>query len=96
MPKLIIKAYDALIHSEWYDEGCNVLIGVVDDNLPQEAYDADWWADEKIYYYLTNEEFAELKAGDVLNDGEDFTVTEIDKENPSIFEVEYDLENVSD
>jgi hypothetical protein len=35
-----------------------------------------------------------LKAGDVLNDGEDFTIVEIDKDNPTIFEVNYELEGV--
>jgi hypothetical protein len=36
-----------------------------------------------------------LKIGDVLNDGEDFTILEIDKENPHIFEVEYETEDAN-
>ena len=35
---------------------------------------------------------ADLKVGDVLNDGEDFTIVAIDKENPQIIEIEYELE----
>ena len=88
MEQFVIKGYDATIHNDWYEGGCDVLIGVIPDGLPQEAYDEDWWADEKIYYYLTEEEFAALKEGDVLNDGEDFTVTKIDKTNPTIFKID--------
>jgi hypothetical protein len=31
-----------------------------------------------------------MKAGDVFNDGEDFTIVEINKENPEIFEFDYE------
>jgi hypothetical protein len=92
MPTLKIKAYDAVIHNEWYEDGASVLIGVVDGDHPEEAY---WgWLDEKVYFYLDPEEMANLKVGDVLNDGEDFTIVEIDKDNPTIFEVNYELEGV--
>lgn len=91
MPKILIKAYDTVIQNEWYEDGASVLIGVADrDDHPEEAF---WgWADEKIYFYLDPEEMANLKVGDVLNDGEDFTIVEIDKDNPHIYEVEYELE----
>ena len=87
MKQFDIKGYDATIHNDWYEGGCDVLIGVIPDGLPQDAYNEDWWADEKIYYYLTESEFASLKAGDVLNDGEDFTVTQLDKTDPTIFKI---------
>lgn len=92
MPTIKIKAYDAVIRNEWYENGASVLIGVVDGDHPEEAY---WgWLDEKVYFYLDPEEMANLKVGDVLNDGEDFTIVEIDKDNPTIFEVNYELEGV--
>jgi hypothetical protein len=90
MPKMEIKAYEVKIKSEWYDEGAYVLIGVEDEGHPDYAV----WeshADERIYFYVSAEEMANLKVGDVLNDGEDFTILEIDPE-PTIYEVEYSLE----
>ncbi len=92
MPKIIIKAYDTVIHNEWYEDGASVLIGVIEEGHPEDAY-YDNWADEKIYFYLTEEEMRSLKVGDVLNDGEDFTIVEIDKDNPCIFDVEYGEES---
>ncbi len=92
MPKIIIKAYDTVIHNEWYEDGASVLIGVIEKGHPEDAY-YDNWADEKIYFYLTEEEMRSLKVGDVLNDGEDFTIVEIDKDNPCIFDVEYGEES---
>jgi hypothetical protein len=90
MPKMEIKAYEVFIKSEWYEDGASVLIGVVDGDHPEEAY---WgWLDEKVYFYLDPEELANLKVGDVLNDGEDFTIVEIDKDNPHFYEVNYELE----
>jgi len=91
MRKMIIKAYETVIHNEWYEDGANVLIGVVEDGHPDEAH---WesYADDKIYFYLTLDEMANLKVGDVLNDGEDFTIMEIDPE-PRIYEVEYNEED---
>jgi len=83
-----IKAYEVFIKSEWYEDGAWVLIGVEEDGHPDEA-SWDCWADEKIYFYLSAEEMANLKVGDVLNDGEDFTILEIDPE-PTIYEIEYD------
>lgn len=88
MQSMKIKAYEVVIQNEWYEDGANVLIGVVEDGHPEDAY-WDCWADEKIYFYLTVEEMANLKVGDVLNDGEEFTILEIDPE-PSIYEIEYD------
>jgi hypothetical protein len=87
--KMTIKGYHAVISSDWLGDGSAVLIGVVEDGHPCEAYfDSD--ADERIYFYLSEEELANLKVGDVLNDGEDFTIVEIDKDEPHIFEIEYD------
>jgi hypothetical protein len=94
MPKIIIKAYDTVIHNEWYEDGASVLIGVIEEGHPEDAY-YDNWADEKIYYFLSQKELDALKIGDVLNDGEDFTILEIDKENPHIFEVEYETEDAN-
>ena len=91
---MIIKGYDAVIQNEWYEDGASVLIGVVEDGHPDEAY-FDCWADEKIYFYLSEEEMDRLKVGDTLNDGEDFTIVEIDKDNPHIFEIEYEEENAN-
>lgn len=91
MPNMTIKAYDTVIQNEWYEDGASVLIGVIDGDHPEEAFE-ECWADEKIYFYVSSEEMENLKSGDVLNDGENFTIVEIDKDNPHIFEVEYELE----
>jgi hypothetical protein len=91
MPTIKIKAYDAVISCDWLGDGASVLLGVAEDGHPEDAY-FDSWADEKIYFFLTGQEMESLKAGDVLNDGEDFTIVEIDKDNPTIFEVNYELE----
>ena len=69
----------------------SVLLGVAEDGHPEDAY-FDSWADEKIYFFLTEQEMQSLKVGDVLNDGEDFTIVQIDKVDPTVFEVEYILE----
>jgi hypothetical protein len=95
MNKMIIKAYETEIHNEWYEDGATVLIGVVEEGHPDEAY-FDSSADERIYFYITAEELENLKAGDVLNDGEDFTIIGIDKENPHIWEVEYNPKEFSE
>ena len=91
MPTMHIKAYEVLIKSEWYEEPTYVLLGVDEEGHPDYAV-WECWADEKIYFYLSPEEMANLKVGDVLNDGEDFTILEIDSE-PTIYEVDYELEN---
>jgi hypothetical protein len=91
MPTMIIKGYDAVIQNDWYEDGASVLIGVVEAEHPEEAFE-ECWADERIYFYISAEEMANLKVGDVLNDGEDFTIVEIDKENPHFYEVDYELE----
>jgi len=88
MRTMTIKAYNVFIKSEWYDEGADVLIGVAEEGHHEEAY-WETYADDKIYFYITEQEMANLKAGDVLNDGEDFTILEIDPE-PTIYEIEYD------
>jgi hypothetical protein len=93
MPTIKIKAYDAVISCDWLGDGASVLLGVAEDGHPEDAY-FDSWADEKIYFFLTGQEMESLKAGDVLNDGEDFTILSIDKDNPAIFEVDYELEGV--
>jgi hypothetical protein len=70
-----------------------VLLGVEEEGHPDCA-SWDSWVDHKIYFYLSADEMANLKVGDVLNDGEDFTILEIDQE-PTIYEVEYSLEEVA-
>ena len=92
MPKMNIKAYNAVITCDWLGDNASVLLGVVQEDHPEDAY-YDSWADEKIYFYLTEKEMQSLKVGDVLNDGEDFTIVEIDKDNPCIFDVEYGEES---
>ena len=91
MPTVKIKAYDAVISCDWLGDDASVLLGVASD------YECEWWEyddglDSKIYYYLTEEEMANLKAGDVLNDGEDFTIVSIDKDNPSEYEINWEDE----
>lgn len=87
--KMQIKGYRAIISSDCYGDG-SVLIGVVEKGHPCDAYFDSDDADSEIYFYLSDEDMANLKVGDVLNDGEDFTIVEIDKDEPFIFEVEYD------
>jgi hypothetical protein len=93
MLKLNIKAYETVINSNWTGNNAAVLIGVVQGNYPSE-YFWDNWADNRIYYYLELEEMEILKVGDVLNDGEDFTIVSINKDQPSIYEIEY-LEEIN-
>jgi len=89
MKTMKIKAYDTIISCDWLGENVQVLLGVEEEGHPMEAC-WDSWVDEKIYFFLTEEEMANLKAGDVLNDGEDFTIIEIDKDNPTVYEVNYE------
>jgi hypothetical protein len=91
MPTIKIKAYDAVISCDWLGDGASVLLGVAEEGHPEDAY-FDSWADEKIYFFLTEQEMQSLKAGDILNDGEDFTILSIEKDDPTVFEVEYILE----
>ena len=88
MLKFTIKAYSATITCDWLGDDVSVLLGVEID-APDDWWEDSYGLDEKIYFYLTQEEMDQLKAGDVLNDGEDFTIVEIDKENPQIFVLEY-------
>lgn len=96
MPTLNIKAYGAVINCDWLGGDGEVYIGVAQDeeNHP-EWWEYASWVDEKIYYYLTEEEMRSLKVGDILNDGEDFTIVEIDKDNPVIYKVDYQVEGVA-
>ena len=73
MPKMTIKAYETVIKCDWLGEDAQVLIGVEEEGHPE---DACWESavDEKIYFYISKEEMANLKIGDVLNDGEDFKI----------------------
>jgi len=87
--KITIKAYETVIDCDWLGDGASVLIGVAEEGHPCEAY-FDSFADERIYFYLDEEEMANLKIGDVLNDGEDFKIVEINKEHPHVWEIEYD------
>ena len=91
MPKFTIKAYRAVITCDWLGNDVDVLLGV-EENAPEDYWEYMSDLDEKIYYYFTPEEFADLKAGDILNDGEDFLIVSIDKENPQIIEIEYQEE----
>jgi hypothetical protein len=88
---MTIKAYETVINCDWLGGDSQVLIGVEEEGHPDYAC---WESavDEKIYFYLTEEEIANLKVGDVLNDGEDFTIVGIDKDNPIIFEIDYEEE----
>jgi hypothetical protein len=91
MKTMKIKAYDAVISCDWSGDGTSVLLGVAEDGHPEDAY-FDSWADKKIYFFLTEQEMQSLKAGDVLNDGEDFTILSIEKDDPTVYEVEYEEE----
>jgi len=89
MRTMLIKGYHAIINSNWTGDGASILFGVVEDGHPDDVY-FDSEADSKIYFYLTAEELNNLKVGDVLNDGEDFTIVEIDKDDPCHFFIDYD------
>ena len=89
MKTIKVTVYDTVIDCDWYGKETEVLLGVVSDA------DAEWWEyadwlDSKVYFYLTEEEMANLKEGDVLNDGEDFKIISIDKDNPTTYEVQYE------
>ena len=93
MPTMKIKGYDTIINCDWLGDGVYVIIGVEEEGHPEDAHFGTW-VDEKIYYFLTAAELDNLKIGDVLNDGEDFTIVDIDKNNPHIWEIDYDEEDV--
>ena len=89
MPTVKIKTYDAVISCDWLGDDVSVLLGVAPDD------DSEWWEyddglDSKVYYYLTEDEMKNLKAGDVLNDGEEFTIVSIDKDSPTEYEVNWE------
>ena len=88
MPKFTIKAYNAVITCDWLGDDVDVLLGV-EVHATDDWWESSYGLDEKIYFYVTQDEMDQLKAGDVLNDGEDFTIVEIDKDDPQIFEIEY-------
>lgn len=91
MATVKITAYDAIVNCDWLGEGAQIQLGVVEEGHPHDAH-WDSYADEKIYFYLTYYEFEALKVGDVLNDGEDFTIVEINKQEPTVYEVQYSPE----
>jgi hypothetical protein len=84
MGKYTVYAYDAEI--ELGGETYSVLLGIEEEGHPSHAYE-DSWCDNKIYYYMTDAELAELKSGDELDEGT--VLVSIDKNNPTIYEVEY-------
>jgi hypothetical protein len=84
MPKYNIYAYDAEV--KLGGETYSVLLGIEEQGHPSHAYE-DSWADSKIYYYMTDEELQTLKAGDELDEGT--ILVSIDKDNETIYEVEY-------
>ena len=63
-----------------------VDIGIIDDDLTLEVV-IDSWLDSQLYYNLTTEEFANLKAGDELDEGT--IVLSIDTE-PTYHHISYD------
>jgi hypothetical protein len=75
----VVKGYDGVEYA--------VDIGVVDVGVPFEAY-WDSWIDPRMYFNMTAQELHELSVGDEVCDGD--ILVEIDKDNPSIWEAEYD------
>ena len=88
MVKFCVKAYHAVIKDCDGNEFA-VDIGVVDRGVPLDAY---WnsWIDPRIYFNMGQDELDSLKIGDEVAEGD--ILVEIDKENPSIWEAEYNPE----
>jgi hypothetical protein len=86
MKKFTVKVYHSVVKMDDGEEYA-VDIGVVEKGIPFEAY---WesWIDPRIYFNLTAKELDELQIGDELSEGD--YLMEIDKDNPSIWEAEYD------
>lgn len=89
---LKIRAYYAVISCDWLGENSEVTLGVIENEQDNENWwDNDLWIDQQIYYYFTPEDMENLKAGDIYNDGEDFKIVSIDKQNPTIYAIEYEI-----
>ena len=86
MKKYEVKVYSAVIKGDDGEEMA-VDIGVVDVGVPFEAY-WDSWIDPRMYFNMTAQELHELAVGDEIAEGD--ILIEIDKDNPSIWEAEYD------
>jgi hypothetical protein len=86
MKKYEVKVYSAVLKGDDGQEMA-VDIGVVDVGVPFEAY-WDSWIDSHMYFNMTAQELEELSVGDEVIDGD--ILVEIDKDNPSIWEAEYD------
>jgi hypothetical protein len=86
MKKYEVKVYHAVIKA---DDGVEyaVNIGVVESGVPYEAY-WDGWIDPRMYFNMSAQEMSDLSVGDVVADGD--ILVEVDKDNPSIWEAEYD------
>jgi len=85
MKKYKVKVYSAVVKEDDGEEMA-VDIGVVDVGVPFEAY-WDSWIDPRIYFNMSQSELDAVQIGDEIADA---TLMEIDKENPSILEAEYD------
>jgi hypothetical protein len=86
MKKYQVKVYSAVIKGD-DGEDLAVDIGVVDVGVPYQAY-WDSWIDPRIFFNMTAQEIEEISVGDEVCDGD--LLVEIDKDNPSIWEAEYD------
>lgn len=86
MRKYEVKVYHAVIKMDGEEEYA-VDIGVVEKGIPFEAY-WDSWIDPRMYFNMTAQELDEVEVGDEIAEGD--ILVEIDKENPSIWEAEYD------
>ena len=68
MKTIQIAVYGVEIKPDSWNEPTWVNVGIIDDDLTLEVV-IDSWLDEKLYYNLTTEEFANLKVGDELDEG---------------------------
>ena len=68
MKTIEIAVYGVEIQPESWNEPTWVNVGIINDDLTLEVV-IDSWLDEKLYYNLTAEEFANLKVGDELDEG---------------------------
>jgi hypothetical protein len=85
MKKFTVKVYPAVVLMEGVEY--SVDIGIVDKGVPFEAF-YDSWIDPRIYYTIEDHELDDLKAGYQLSS--DDCLVSIDKEDPLIWEGEYD------
>ena len=93
MRKFEVKVYHAVIKD--FHDGVEyaVDIGVVEKGVPFEAY-WDSWIDPRMYFNMSQTELDALEVGDEVAEGD--TLMEIDKEDPSIWEAEYDPAKFND